>query len=339
MSDGDAEESQGTSLGPRFRAHPLPQCPTVVTVVSHLNSIRTIVQCIERLASQTYPVNRHRIIVVDAGSTDGSIEAVRQLNVSNLELVVEQQCTEAQGQNLGARRSDADVIFYTNSDVYVPSDWIERHVRWQAEGYPIVGGRVAWGGDRYAFSWNYPNWARVDHGITPGRGLGFGNASIRRDLYERCGGIHEIHPHQDMEFVLRAISMGARMVLDPEIVVYHDHPFESLRGSLLRSFQYTNNHLTVARGFYGQLSPGAASPLAGPNVVLPAFLKELLGVTGYRAFRDWRQVGRDHSIDIGLLEFLFLRFAGRLPGYVLGVIHSLIRPQTIAPYKSRRLSS
>ena len=327
------------STDARYQPGTLSDNPRVTTVVSHLNSARTIAECVRRLARQTFPANQHRIVIVDAGSTDGSIQILRSLNIGNLDLVMEPGCSEAQGQNIGAKSADGDILFFTNSDVYVPPDWINRHVDWQRRGYPIVGGRVAWGGDRYAFAWNYPNWVGVDHGITPGHGLGFGNASIRRDLFDLCGGIPEIHPHQDMEFVLRAASLGATLVLDPEIMVYHDHPFESLRGSLVRSYKYTKNHLVVARFYYGRLAPSSGSPLSGPVVVVPALLKELLGLTGYRAFRDWHRVAQEHSIDIGLVEFMYLRYAARLTGYIAGVLHGLLRPDAISPYRRADLSA
>lgn len=308
--------------------------PSVTIVISHLNSIRTIGQCLAALAAQTYDHGRYEIVVVDAGSTDGSIEVVRELRLPNLRLIVDVGCSEPAGQNIGAERSKGDLIFFTNSDIYTPPDWITRHVGWHRKGYDLVGGRYIWGGDKFAYAWNAPHWGRPDHRMAPGRGVGFGNCSMSRDLYRRCGGIRDLESHQDIDFMLRAEREGARLVVDPDLVVYHDHPFGSLRGSFLRSYGYTFNHLTVIGSFYRQLGGDSRSPFDSPTALAAELLKEVLGLTGVRAYRDSRAIAEPRGLRIGLIEFLYLRYSARELGYFLGVLRGLLanarRPGEVA---------
>jgi len=98
--------------------------PSVSVIVSHFNSARTIRQCLLALSRQNYPTSRFEIIVVDAGSTDGSIEIVNSLKLPNLRQIVSHECTEPEGHNIGIQESTGEILMFTNSDVYVNIDWI-----------------------------------------------------------------------------------------------------------------------------------------------------------------------------------------------------------------------
>jgi len=136
---------------------------TVSIIISHYNSARTIHQCLTAISHQDYPQSCFEIIVVDAGSTDGSIDVVRDLKIPNLKLLVVKDCTESEGQNIGIKESKGEVLMFTNSDIYVKSDWIQRHIVWLDSGYDLVRGRVFWGGDKFTFSWNMPKPNRPLH--------------------------------------------------------------------------------------------------------------------------------------------------------------------------------
>ncbi|MFI5420926.1 MAG: glycosyltransferase, partial [Nitrososphaerales archaeon] len=71
--------------------------PSVSVIVSHFNSARTIQQCLTSLRKQNYPSSRFEIVVVDAGSSDGSINIVNQLKIPNLRQLIITGCTEPEG--------------------------------------------------------------------------------------------------------------------------------------------------------------------------------------------------------------------------------------------------
>lgn len=330
----DEHISRRTSLASGLSVPPLrperpngepSQTPSASIVISHLNSIRTISRCVRALAHQSYDASRYEIVVVDAGSSDGSIEAVKALGIANLRLIVDVGCSEPRGQSVGAESSESDLVFFTNSDIYTPPDWIERHVGWHLHGYDLVGGRYFWGGDKFAYAWNTPRWEKPDQMMAPGRGVGFGNCSVGRELYRKCGGVRDLASHQDIDFMLRALNEGGRILVDPDIVVYHDHPFGSLRGSLLRSSGYTTNHVAVIRSFRESASRASGVAFSSPTMVAGDLLRELLGVTGVRAYRETRDTAAERGIVIGLTEFLYLRYSARELGYLLGLLRSVFR--------------
>src|SRR5437899_2306149 len=99
-----------------------------LVVVSELNSAKTLRRCLDSLVEQDTTDDYH-IIVVDGGSTDGSIEIARSFFPKIL-LLVNMHISEVGGQNLGCSFAldRYDVILFTNSDCYVDRDWVSRHL-------------------------------------------------------------------------------------------------------------------------------------------------------------------------------------------------------------------
>ena len=52
--------------------------PTVSVLVLNLNGLKHLASCLPSLESQTYPRDRFEIVLVDNGSTDGSLAFVRE---------------------------------------------------------------------------------------------------------------------------------------------------------------------------------------------------------------------------------------------------------------------
>lgn len=291
--------------------------PTVSVIISHLNSARTLRNCLSAVANQDYPNESYDVCVVDGGSSDGSQEIVKAMVSSRLKLLVEPACSEAEGHIIGVQQTHGEIIMFTNSDIYVPPNWISKHVSWQMKGYDLVGGRPFWGGDKYSLVWNASVTKEVIHSARKGLGLGFSNCSVRRSTYKNLGGIKNLRSQHDTEFALRAELNGVRMVLDPDIEVYHDHPFKSAKLSYLRSFGYARNHIQVMKLVNGRVVSGSGHPaFLSPGAVL----KDVLGLNAVEAYTMVRRKKLREEERIGFLEFLMLCFLTRRLGQYLGTL-------------------
>jgi len=312
--------------------------PFVSVVISHVNSARTIATCLEHLGRLDYPNTKCEIVVVDAGSVDGSIALVEKLGLSNVRQIVAAGCAEAEGQSLAIQKSRGDVIMFTNSDIYVPQDWVRKHVEWLEKGHDLVGGAVFWGGDKYTLTWNLPLPKSPYFRVEPGLGLGFSNCSVRKSFLNKVGGLKNLSSQHDAEFVLRSIAMGGRLILDPKIEVYHDHPFKSFYGNFKRSFGYAINHVTVVRAMFGKIVVGSGMPL---YVSAGMVLREASGLDSIRTYRElWSRVRKwEFKIATGPAEFIFIRIFSTKLGQLAGVMAgSLSRRVTLLDVKELHTS-
>lgn len=97
-----------------------------VVVVNH-NRAELLGACLRSLLAQDYP--RFEVIVVDNGSTDGSIEAVRSLRDPRLILVpLDSNRGFAGPCNVGIRRARGDFIALLNNDAEADPAWLSRLV-------------------------------------------------------------------------------------------------------------------------------------------------------------------------------------------------------------------
>ena len=300
--------------------------PTVTVIISHLNSARTIFRCLTHLDAVDYPKEKLEVIVVDGGSIDGSIDIVERFGQANLRQIVVPGCPEAEGQTLGVTESKGDVIMFTNSDIYVPVDWVKRHIRWLREGYDIAGGAVFWGGDKYTITWNQPLPTSPYFHVEPGLGLGFSNCSMRKDFLLRIGGLKNLSSQHDAEFALRSVARGGHLVLDPLTEVYHDHPFRSFFQNFKRSYGYAVNHITVVRAMFGRIVAGSGMPIfMSPSTLFGE-------VTGMRSLRTYEDILKrvkkwNVPITVGPAEFVFIRVFSTKFGQLAGVLAGAIPPR------------
>jgi glycosyltransferase involved in cell wall biosynthesis len=263
-----------------------------------------------------------QIVVVDGGSNDGSIEIVKKFESDCVKLIVLPGTSESEGQMAGITSSNRDVIMLTNSDIYVPPNWVQSHVAWLDKGFDVIGGKVFWGGDKYSLTWNMPKPKSPQFVQQQGLGLGFSNCSFRRSLLSSTGEFRNLKSQHDTEFAFRIVRSGKKMVLDPTIEVYHDHPLNSCRASFKRSFQYAFNHALVMRTSYGRIVTGSGAPAMLP---VDSLIKEWLLINGIRAYRESLQRARENGISISLSKFLLIRITSTKLGQWVGVFSALVK--------------
>ena len=297
-----------------------PESHTISVIVSHFNSKRTIKQCLLCILNQDFPSDKFEIIVVDAGSNDGSVEIVHQLVDPRVRQIVVPGCTEPEGHIIGVQSAKNEIIMFTNSDIYVPRNWMKKHLEWLDNGYDLVGGKVLWGGDKFAFPWTMPAPKEPQIVQQQGLGLGFSNCSVRKDFMLTIGGLKNLSSQHDTEFAFRVIRYGGKMILDPEIEVYHDHPFKSVRGSFLRSKGYALNHVIVMRATYGRLVSGSGAPAM---ISIGTLAREWFLINAVHAYRQNIKAARKWNIDSGLLDFIRIRLIAVKLGQFVGILQGM----------------
>ncbi len=105
---------------------------TLITIVR--NAAGTIEKTLRSVERQTYPAIEY--IVVDAASTDGTVEILRRY-----EHLISHWCSEpdkghADGQNKGVTLAKGDFIGFVYADDWLPEDFVEKSVA------ALIGGQI-----------------------------------------------------------------------------------------------------------------------------------------------------------------------------------------------------
>lgn len=201
--------------------------PTLSVIVPSRNEAGTVRACLEALMSQT--VHDYEVLLVDSGSTDGTLEIAREHDVR----IVQDGLNGPSGaRNLGIAAARGDLLAFTDADCVPEKDWLERMIevfdeRPQAGG---VGGALRM--PRTTFLGRLEDAsARVNY-----RGVITSNAAYRRDVLETVGGFDEaLCCGEDWDLAWRARDAGYEVFHDRRPVVTHDPP--ELKQSVLAFLQ------------------------------------------------------------------------------------------------------
>ncbi|MDE2889206.1 MAG: glycosyltransferase [Gemmatimonadota bacterium] len=136
-------------VGLRRRPRPGPagSRPFVSVVIAARNEAGFIGDCLEGLARQTYPADRYEVLVVDDGSTDGTMQVVTRFAtaypiVRCIEATDAFRHMAAKKRPLseGIRAARGRIILTTDADCSVPATWISGVVSQLETGADVVIG-------------------------------------------------------------------------------------------------------------------------------------------------------------------------------------------------------
>jgi glycosyltransferase involved in cell wall biosynthesis len=229
--------------------------PLVRVVVRAKNEAARIGTTLERLAAQTI-AGRAEVVVVDSGSSDGTVEIARRAAARVIEIRPE-DFTYGGALNLGCRGAESPYLVALSAHA-PPHDghWLEKLLEPFADARvcAVCGYGVAPGGgelkerlvqDR-ALAEAHPFW-------------GYSNSAgaFRADLWRQRGFREDMPGTEDKEWAWYWLKRGMMVVVDPQLATEHTHRDEGP----LRTYRRSRG---VWRGFgaYLDLPPYPARALA-----------------------------------------------------------------------------
>ena len=199
----------------------------ISVVTPSFNSIHTIRETIESVASQDYPNVEH--LVIDGGSTDGTLEVLRSYH--RLVWISEKDAGHYHAMDKGTRMASGEVVAILNADdCYRPgvlrevASAFEKHPDWDGLFGDIVyvdgDGREIFRREEAAFDRQI-----IRYGINVANHQ---TLFLKREVYLRLGGYRyqEFKNCCDYEYVMRLIRANCRIGHIPVYIVnyrYHDH--------------------------------------------------------------------------------------------------------------------
>lgn len=233
---------QESAPAPPSAAHgPAPAAPPMVSVIVPTKDREAeLDECLAALFALDYPRDRYEVIVVDDGSTDGTVAVAQRYPcrvVSN-----GRNRGQSYSRNAGARLASGEILAFLDSDCVADPLWLQDlagHFSWPRVA--AVGGYVA----------GYYDRSRLDRYELVASSLNMGgrlllaaddpstfylptcNLLVRRATYVAVGGIREdLRVGEDVDLCWRLRARGDYLLYVPEGTVRHKH--RSRLGAMLR---------------------------------------------------------------------------------------------------------
>ncbi len=216
--------------------------PSVSISIVNLNGKHYLEQCIPSIKELDYPQDKIEIIVVDNGSTDGSVYYLKK-EYRDIKIIENKKNTGfAYANNQAAKAAEGKFIAFLNNDTKVDKNWLRELIR-PVNGndeIAVAGSKVlSIDGSKLDFAGSMINFEgkgfQIDFGIPVGKDthkqyeyLPFvnGGAMIAdREIFLESGGFDEDYfaYYEDVDFGWRMWILGYKVVFAPESIIYHIH--------------------------------------------------------------------------------------------------------------------
>lgn len=222
---------------------PASGLPRVTVVVLNYNGLRHLEDCFTSLLSLDYPKDRLELMLVDNGSSDGSLGFMRERFPSVRLVETGSNLGFAAGNNYGAERAAGEYVAFLNNDTRVEPNWLSElvgNLRADEEQGVVCASSLMldWEGkkiDFYSGSVNFHGFGfQPSYGLPVGavhpesRELLFacgGSMLIRREVFLQVGGFDPDYFafFEDVDLGWRLWLLGYRITLTPTAITYHRH--------------------------------------------------------------------------------------------------------------------
>lgn len=203
-------------------------------VIPTYNRLPILQKCLTALERQTLTdskVTGYEIILVDDGSTDGTLDwvAQNQRQLPHVQTFAQEHQGPSAARNLGVQKAQGDTIIFIDSDLVVTEQFLQAHAD------ALVKGEKQLGSDRlFTYGWvintcNFENPTSEPYKITDYSAAYFatGNVAIAKKWLEQAGLFDtrfQLYGWEDLELGVRLKKLGLKLIKCPEAVGYHWHP-------------------------------------------------------------------------------------------------------------------
>ncbi|HEU5070017.1 MAG TPA: glycosyltransferase [Verrucomicrobiae bacterium] len=194
--------------------------PRISVVVPTFNRRDSLRQLLESLARQTLPTADYEVVVVSDGSTDGTGDLVRRLQVAqpNVTLLETRNRGPGAARNAGARAARAPYIAFTDDDCLATPGWLENLLQaFTTTGACVLQGRTTTNPQQITPFTHQVDMEGLDSAVPTC------NAAYARTVFEQAGGFDESFSfahNEDADLAWRVMPQGA-IVYAPAAQIEH----------------------------------------------------------------------------------------------------------------------
>jgi len=206
----------------------------VSIIIPARNEAENITACLEAVLNQETDFI-FDIIVIDSGSTDGTVEMVKQFPEVRLVEIKAEEFGHGKTRNLGAGLSQAGYTVFLNADA-IPADqnWLQPLVGRLEESRKIAGvySRHLPKKDCYLYMARDLLQSMPSRGFVTEKSGHFDfmifstvSCALRRDIWQHFPFADQIPIAEDQDWARRILDRGFTIVYEPSSRVYHSHNY------------------------------------------------------------------------------------------------------------------
>ncbi|MCP4538739.1 MAG: glycosyltransferase family 2 protein [Chloroflexi bacterium] len=246
--------------------------PTVSVIVLNFNGLRYMQDCFGSLSQLDYPAERVELVLADNGSSDGSVEYVREHFPQVRIIQYDQNYGFCVGNNRAAAKVETEFVAFLNSDMRVEANWLSGLVEALGDEPDVVcsaskilnrdGSLMDYGGTILLFlgharadGYHDPDLTAYDsvHYVLAACG---GAMLIDREIFLEIGGFDEdyVNYFEDVDLGWRLWILGYKVAFAPQSICYHVH-FGTSSSLLPAKIQYLyerNSLYTIIKNYEQQ---------------------------------------------------------------------------------------
>jgi rhamnosyltransferase len=216
---------------------------TISIIIPVKNGITTIKQCLDAIYSQTL-INQTEVIIIDSGSTDGTLDILKNYPV-RLYQIPPEEFNHGATRNYGVSLAKGDFIMMTVQDaIAMDNSWLEKlltHFKDKSVAGVCGMQMVPQSAQINPFDWTRPvnqpavrkfqfKNASEFHILPPHKkreicGWDDVNSMYRKTLLVKYPFEH-VKFGEDIRWAVKIINAGYKIVYDPNAKVAHYHPFD-----------------------------------------------------------------------------------------------------------------
>lgn len=207
-------------------------------VIPTYNRQPILEKCLKALERQVIfdsTVTGYEVLVVDDGSTDGTLEwlAGAKSEFPHVRVLCQSHAGPATARNLGVEKAKGDTIIFIDSDLVVTETFLQSHAAGLIAGQKRTGSDRIFTYGRVVNTCNFADPTAEPYKITDFSAAYFatGNVAIAHKWLDQAGGFDprfQLYGWEDLELGVRLKKLGLKLIKCPQAVGYHWHPPFSL---------------------------------------------------------------------------------------------------------------
>lgn len=203
-------------------------------VIPTYNRLPILQKCLLAMEAQTYDpqlITDYEIVVVDDGSTDGTIEWLKSnpSALPHVKIYEQEHKGASAARNLGVERALGDTIIFIDSDLVVTPTFLQSHAVALLDGQSKAGNDKVFTYGAVINTANFEDPTSEPYKVTDFSNAYFatGNVAIAKHWLLDVGLFDlgfSLYGWEDLELGVRLKDRGIKMIKCPAAVGYHWHP-------------------------------------------------------------------------------------------------------------------